>query len=153
MAISLMEQNHLSANIALSITCLHLHNISCITFIDNDHWFIHNFSIWYIILSSYTHSCEALYNTISEWLIELTIKALFKDYHKMVFPYSCKAYFNDIKFGDLIDNQNHYIYIIGSWITPRDHMCYLRHQKIFLTSIHQHLVGVALLLDSKSLQK
>ena len=50
-------------NIALSITCLHLHNISCITFIDNDHWFIewtpHNFCMWYIILSSYTHSYEA----------------------------------------------------------------------------------------------
>jgi hypothetical protein len=32
-------------------------------------------------------------------------------------------------------------------------MCYLRYQKIFLTSIHQHLVGVVLILDSKSLQK
>ena len=27
----------------------------------------------------------------------------------MVIPYPCKAYFNDLKFGDLIDNQNHYI--------------------------------------------
>ena len=143
-------------NIAFNITCFHLHNTSCITFIDNDYWFIestpHNFNMWYIILSSYTHSCEALYNAMSEWLMELTTKYLFKDYHKMIFPYPCKAYFNDLEFGNLIDNQNHYIHIIGSWIT-QDHMCYLRYQKIFLTLIHQHLVGVALLLDSKSLQK
>jgi hypothetical protein len=115
-------------NIALGITCLHLHNTSCITFIDNDHWFIestpHNFSMWYIILASHTHSCEALYNTTSEWLTELTIKCLFKDYHKMVFPYSCEAYFNDLEFGDLIDNQNHYTDIIRSWITPISHVLF-----------------------------
>jgi hypothetical protein len=119
----LWNRTILVQNIALSITCLHLHNTSCITFIDNDHWFIestpYNFNMWYIILSSYTHLCEALYNTMSEWLMELTIKYLFKDYHKRVFSYSCKAYFNDLKFGDLIYNQNHYILIIGSWITPR----------------------------------
>ena len=27
----------------------------------------------------------------------------------MVFPYSYKVYFNDLKFEDLIDNKNHYI--------------------------------------------
>ena len=42
----------------------------------------------------------------------------------MVFPYSCKAYFNYLKFGDLIGNQNHYILVIGSWITPRPHMLF-----------------------------
>ena len=96
---NLWNRTILIQNIALSITYLHLHNTSCITFIDNDYWFIestpYNFNMWYIILSSYTHSCEALHNTMSEWLMELTIKCLFKDYHKMVFPYSCKAYFND----------------------------------------------------------
>jgi hypothetical protein len=56
--------------------------------------------------------------------MELTIKYLFKDYHKRVFPYSCKAYFNDMEFRDLIDNQNHYILIIGSWITPRPHVLF-----------------------------
>ena len=98
----LCNRTILVQNIALSITCLHPHNTSRITFVDNDHWFIestpHNFSMWYIILSSYTHSCEALYNTMSEWLMELTTKCLFKDYHKMVFPYLCKAYFNDLEF-------------------------------------------------------
>ena len=113
-------------NITLSITCLHLHNTSCITFIDNDYWFIestpHNFNMWYIILPSYTHSCEALYNTMSEWLMELTIKYLFKDYHKMVFTYSYKVYFNDLEFGNLIDNQNHYIQLDHGFFqtnTPR----------------------------------
>ena len=42
----------------------------------------------------------------------------------MVFLYSCKAYFNDLEFEDLIDNQNHYIHIIGSWITPRPHVLF-----------------------------
>ena len=42
----------------------------------------------------------------------------------MVFPYSCKAYFNDLEFGDLIDNQNHYIHIIGSWITLRPYVLF-----------------------------
>ena len=53
----LCNKTILVQNIALSITCLHLHNTSCITFIDNDHWFIestpHNFSMWYIILWSF----------------------------------------------------------------------------------------------------
>jgi hypothetical protein len=124
----LWNRTILVQNVALSITCLHLHNTSCITFIDNDHWFIestpHNFSMWYIILSSYTHSCEALYNTMLEWLKELTIKCLFKDYYKMVFLYWCKAYLDDLKFGDLINNQNHYIHINGSWITPRPHVLF-----------------------------
>ena len=87
--------------------------------------------------------------------MELTIKCLFKDYDKIVFPYSYKAYFNDLEFGDLIDNQNHYIqpdYGFFQTNIPRS-LVLLRYQKIFLTSIHQHLVGVALLLDSKSLQK
>ena len=56
--------------------------------------------------------------------MELTTKCLFKDYHKMVFPYPCKAYFNDLEFGDLIDNQNYYIHIIGSWITPGPHVLF-----------------------------
>ena len=60
----LWNRTILVQNITFNITCLHLHNTSCITFIDNDHWFIestpHNFSMWYINLSSYTHSCEAL---------------------------------------------------------------------------------------------
>ena len=124
----LWNRTILVQNIALSITCLHLHNTSCITFIDNDYWFKestpHNFNMWYIILSRYTHSCEALYNAMSEWLMELTTKYLFKDYHKMIFPYPCKAYFNDLEFGDLIHNQNYYIHIIGSWITPRPHVLF-----------------------------
>jgi hypothetical protein len=155
----LWNRTILVQNITLNITCLHLYNTSCITFIDNDHWFIastpHNFSMWYIILSSYTHLCEALYNTMSEWLMKLTIKCLFKDYHKMVFPYSYQAYFNDLEFEDLIDNHNHYIQPDHGFFQmniPRS-LVLLRYQKIFLTSIHQHLVGVALLLDSKSLQK
>ena len=41
--------------------------------------------------------------------MDLTIKCLFEDYHKIIFPYLCKAYFNDLEFRDLIDNQNHYI--------------------------------------------
>ena len=49
----------------------------------------------------------------------------------MVFPYSCKAYFNDLKFGDLIGNQNHYIHIIGSWITPRPHVLFEISKDIF----------------------
>ena len=80
-----------SRTILLSVTCLHLHNTSCIIFIGYDYWFKestpHNFCMWYIIISSYTHSCEVLCNTISEWLVELTIKCLVKDYHKIVFPY------------------------------------------------------------------
>jgi len=87
--------------------------------------------------------------------MELTIKYLFKDYHKMVFPYSYKLYFNDLEFGDLIDNQNHYIQLDHGFFEtniPRS-LVLLRYQKIFLTSIHQYLVGVVLLLDSKSLQK
>jgi len=62
--------------------------------------------------------------------------------------------FNDLEFGDLIDNQNHYIQPDRGFFqtnTTRS-LVLLRYQKIFLTSIHQHLVGVALLLDSKSLQ-
>ena len=39
----------------------------------------------------------------------------------MVFQYPCKACFNDLEFGDLIDNQNYYIHIIGSWITLGPH--------------------------------
>ena len=124
----LWNRTILVQNIALSITCLHLHNTSCITIIDIDYWFIestpHYFNMWYIILSSYTHSYEALYNTMSEWLMKLTIKCLFKDYYKMVFSYLCKVCFNDLEFGDPIDNQNHYIYIIGSWITPRPHVLF-----------------------------
>ena len=50
--------------------------------------------------------------------MELTIKCLLKDYFRMVFPYSYKAYFNDLEFGDLMDNQNHNIHVIGSWIIP-----------------------------------
>ena len=56
--------------------------------------------------------------------MELTIKCLFKDYQKIVFPYLCKVCFNDLEFGDHIDNQNHYIHIIGSWITPRPHVLF-----------------------------
>ena len=42
----------------------------------------------------------------------------------MIFPYSCKAYFNDLKFGDLIDNQNHDIHVIGSWIIPSPYVLF-----------------------------
>ena len=56
--------------------------------------------------------------------MDLTIKCLFEDYHKIIFPYLCKAYFNDLEFGGLIDNQNHYIHIIGSWITPGPHVLF-----------------------------
>ena len=42
----------------------------------------------------------------------------------MVFPYLCKACFNDLEFRDLIDNHNHYIHIIRSWITPRSHVLF-----------------------------
>ena len=56
--------------------------------------------------------------------MDLTIKCLLKDYYKMVFPYSCKVYFNDMEFGDLVDNQNHDIHIIGSWIIPKSHVLF-----------------------------
>jgi len=50
----LWNRTILVQNIALNITCLHLHNTSCITFIDNDYWFIestpHNFN--YVIYHS-----------------------------------------------------------------------------------------------------
>jgi hypothetical protein len=84
--------------------------------------------------------------------MELTIKCLFKDYHKMVFPYPRKAYFNDLKFGDLIDNQNHYIHIIGSWITPRPHVLFEISKDIINYKPPTFGRCVALLLDSKSLQ-
>jgi hypothetical protein len=38
--------------------------------------------------------------------------------------YLCKDYFNDLEFGDLIDNQNHNIHIIGSWIISRSHVLF-----------------------------
>ena len=39
MSIWPMEQKILMQSITLSITCLHLNNISCIIFVDNDLWF------------------------------------------------------------------------------------------------------------------
>ena len=56
--------------------------------------------------------------------MDLTIKCLLKDYYKMVFPYSCKVYFNDMEFGDLVDNQNHDIHVIGSWIIPSPYVLF-----------------------------
>ena len=56
--------------------------------------------------------------------MELTIKCLLKDYFKMVFSYSYKAYFNDLEFGDLMDNQNHNIHVIGSWIIPSPYVLF-----------------------------
>ena len=60
--------------------------------------------------------------------MELTIKYLLKDYCKMVFPYSCKAYSNvkliHLEFGDLMDNQNHNIHVIGSWIIPSPYVLF-----------------------------
>ena len=56
--------------------------------------------------------------------MELTIKCLLKDYYRMVFPYSGKTYFNDMKFGDLIDNQNHDIHLIGSRIMPNPYVLF-----------------------------
>ena len=56
--------------------------------------------------------------------MKLTIKCLLKEYYKMVFPYSCKAYFNDLEFGDHIDNQNHDIHIVGSWIIPSPYVLF-----------------------------
>ena len=78
----------------------------------------HNFNMRYIILPSHAYSCEALYNIMPELLMELTIQCLLNDYYKMIFPNSCKAYFKDLEFGDLIDNQNHDIHVIGSQIIP-----------------------------------
>ena len=85
--------------------------------------------------------------------MELTIKCLFKDYHKMVFPYSCKAYFNDLEFGDLIGNQNHYIHIIGSWITPRPHVLFEISKDILNFNPQTFGWNRAATIDSKSLQK
>jgi hypothetical protein len=49
----------------------------------------------------------------------------------MVFPYLCKACFNDLEFGGHIDNQNNYIHIIGSWITQRPYVLFKISKDIF----------------------
>ena len=58
---------------------------------------------------------------------------------------------NDMDFWDLRDNQNHYIHMIRSWIIPRSHVLF-EISKDLLIPIYQYLVGLALLLDSKSLK-
>ena len=67
--------------------------------------------------------------------MELTIKYLLKDYCKMVFPYSCKAYSNvkliHLEFEDLMDNQNRNIHVIGSWIIPSPYVLFYDIKDIF----------------------
>ena len=55
--------------------------------------------------------------------MELIIKGLVKDYHKMIFPHVHYA-FQLSRFWDLRDNQNHYIHMIGSWIIPKSHVLF-----------------------------
>ena len=71
----------------------------------------------------------------------------------MIIPYSCKAYFNDLEFGDLIDNQNHYIHIIGSWITPRPHVLFEISKDILNFNPQTFGWNRAATIYSKSLQK
>ena len=85
--------------------------------------------------------------------MKLTIKCLFKDYHKIVFPYSCTAYFNDLDFGDLIGNQNHYIHIIGLWIIPRLYVLFQISKDILNFNPPTFGRNSAATIDSKSLQK
>ena len=64
----LWNKTILVQNIALSITCIHLHNTSYITFIDNDHWFIestsHNLYVIYHSIKLYTFMWSLVkYNT------------------------------------------------------------------------------------------
>lgn len=75
----------------------------------------------YIILSSYTKSCEALYDILLEWLMEITIGFLFNDHHKMVFPHSHKAFQWFRIWGSYRLLGSLYSIIVASWVLSNEH--------------------------------
>jgi hypothetical protein len=117
----------------------------------------HNFSIWHITISSYAHSFEALHNQISEWMMEVTISVYLNTSTKWSFHMYMKPFQWSRIWRYFIWPQSLYLVIIGSWVPSNKHTkithVLLRYQMIVSTSTHQHMVGVALLLNSKSLLK
>ena len=65
----------------------------------------------------------------------------------MIFPYSCKAYFNDLEFEDLIDNQNHDIHVIGSWIIPSPYVLFYDIKDILNAYFQVHFVKIHFLTE------
>lgn len=56
-----------------------------------------------------------------EWLMETTIGFLFKDYHKMVFPHSRKAFQLFRIWGSYILPVSLYSIIVASWVLSNGH--------------------------------